>query len=120
MNNATPHASIDGHWFTVVLMRPQYLASVLDEGGMSYTAHVEASDMYHACEAARQQACAADRAEGLRSNEPDDGRDLAPAQDDYGVLVVFEGKHEPVLFGFEPGANPIPNAPNKPARTLTL
>jgi hypothetical protein len=105
---------MDGKWFTVVVLRPKYLEGSLDADDMSYTAHVEAQGMYAACEAARQQACDADRKDGVRSDEPDDGRDLDPAPDDYRVLVVFEGKHEPALFGFQAGANPVPVTPSRP------
>lgn len=79
--------------FTVVLLRPRYAEDKKpdDLRDVSYTSMVEAADKYQAVLLARREAFKADSLDRLR----------VKSAEDYRVLVVFEGRHEPVLFGWQ-------------------
>lgn len=79
--------------FTVILLRPDYLASD-DAGGFGqdvYVAFVKADNDLKAVEFARDEVFRDDTTDGL---EPDD-------RDDYAVVVVLPGHVKPVLWGWQ-------------------
>ena len=77
--------------FTVVLLRPDYMTSDTPYGQDIYVALIEANDCDDAVQAAQQEVFQADRIDGL-----------APESlDDYALVVMFEGHHVPVLFGWQ-------------------
>lgn len=79
--------------FTVVLLRPDYLA---DEGIGGY-----GQDVYIGQESATTPAKAVKKAQA-RVYSFDDENGLEPNDpDDYALLAVFKGHHVPVLWGWQ-------------------
>jgi len=78
--------------FTVVLLRPDYMINDIPQGQDVYVAHVVAEDESQALKFGQKEVAKADA-------EDADGEE-AP-YDDYALCVMFEGHHEPVLFGWE-------------------
>ena len=77
--------------FTVVLLRPDYITSDTPHGQDIYVALIEADDCNDAVRVAQQEVFEADMADG---HDPD-------SPDDYALVVMFEGHHAPVLFGWQ-------------------
>ena len=77
--------------FTVVLLRPDYITSDTPYGQDIYVALIEADGHDDAVRVAQQEVFKADRKDGLG---PD-------SLDDYALVVMFEGHHSPVLFGWQ-------------------
>lgn len=87
----TPHPS--AHPYTVVVLRPEYLGEFTEEayGQDIYVALIEAYSAGNAVKVAQQEAFAADTR-----------ADLAPVTaEDYKLCVLFEGHHDPRLFGWQ-------------------
>lgn len=83
--------------YTVVLLRPDYLASD-DQGGFGqdvYAAHVETISSASAL--AKAQGEAADAA----YVDASDGPEQSPSPEDYALVVMFDGHHEPTMFGWQ-------------------
>lgn len=84
----SPTSSLQ-HDYTVVLLRPDYLAD--DFGTDIYVAQVDAANESDAVSAAQQEAFASDTKDEMEPNAPDD----------YALCVLFEGRHDPKLFGWQ-------------------
>ena len=83
--------------YTVVLLRPDYLAAG-EKGSFGqdvYVAHVSADGTYDAFDAAKLEAANADCVDAS------DGPEQAPDPEDYALVVLFGGHHEPKLFGWQ-------------------
>jgi hypothetical protein len=79
--------------FTVVLLRPDYLASD-DAGGYGqdvYVALVQASNEIAAAASGQAEVFTADTADQLEPNDPED----------YAPVLVLAGHHVPVLWGWQ-------------------
>jgi hypothetical protein len=81
--------------YTVVLLKP---ANICDVENDTYTALVDAVDLRDAIKVARKEAYDAamqDHLEGTETIAAPEG------PHDFEVLVVFDGKHNPVFFGWQ-------------------
>ncbi len=79
--------------FTVILLRPDYLASD-DVGGYGhdvYIAHVNANSARRAGALGQSEVFGVDIADELEPNDADD----------YAVLAVFPGHIQPVVWGWQ-------------------
>jgi hypothetical protein len=79
--------------FTVVLMRPNYVADTY--GQDCYVAYVEAANVYRAREEGQKEAWESDNNGFAGEGSPKD------SPDDYHPLLVFKGHQEVKLFGFQ-------------------
>jgi len=75
--------------FTIVLLRPDYLASNYGIDIDTYTAHVEATTPKNAVREARFEVMEADKRGGAGPM----------SLEDYAVVLSFEGHLEPVVWG---------------------
>ena len=89
------------HEYTVVLMRPDDEDNYLDSVDRVYVAvGVEAADCHEAEFRGKREVWGADR-DAARDN----GYDTDRTPEDYTMLCIFVGKHNPKWFGFQPGFN---------------
>lgn len=81
--------------YTVILLYPDYLCDAVPYGQEVYVAAgVKADDQAGAVQAARLEAFRA-----CKEDEDPGNRPISP--DDFALCVMFEGKHDPVLFGWQ-------------------
>lgn len=83
--------------YTVVLRRPEALYDLWEHSEFirlrdSYTALVFAEDGFDAVKKAKAQVRRCDNAKGIKAS-------------DYVTLVVFEGEHAPIHFGWQTGVD---------------
>jgi hypothetical protein len=79
--------------FTVVLLRPDYVADD-DANGFGqdvYVAFVKSRSPKHALNLAQKEVFKADSKDEREPNDPDD----------YALIVMFEGHHNPILWGWQ-------------------
>lgn len=79
--------------YTVVLLRPEYLTIVTDEqyGKDIYVGLMMAENQYNAIELAQLEVFNSDKDEGLHPL----------MKSDYELCILFEGLHDPKLFGWQ-------------------
>ena len=79
--------------YTVVLLRPQYMCDETGEtyGNDIYVAAVKGLSHCDAIKRAQREVFESDKEDGLGIISPSD----------YKLCVLFEGKHEPALFGWQ-------------------
>ena len=78
--------------YTIILLRPAYVCDDKTPYGKDiYVAHVAGSDYHDALMAAQLGAYNADTKDGVEVDSPGD----------YALCVLFEGRHDPKLFGWQ-------------------
>lgn len=78
--------------YTIILLRPAYLCDDHTPYGKNiYVAQVSGSDYHDALMAAQLGVYMADTKDGLEVESPGD----------YALCVLFEGHHDPKLFGWQ-------------------
>ena len=90
--------------YTVVLLRPKYLCNEESYGLDIYVAsRIKASGTADALKRARNEVFKADKKGGAHKGLFEDcyDRRIKPVVENYKLCVMFEGHHDPVLFGWQ-------------------